>query len=272
MVTVVVSSCDSFSDCWAPFFHGIHKYWPDCPYPIHLITNHKEFHAPQCTTVQVGKDQGWSANLMQVLDQIHSRHVLYFQEDYWIMERVDGDRIAQYAALMDQHGLNYVRLLAAPPPDAEWPHDPRLGVLAPNADYRGSLQAALWRKDVLRELLDPSESPWDFEIKGNQRTRRYGTTFLSVKNRGRDRSCHGIRYTYTAIWKGRWARCAHRYARREGLSIDFSRRESEWWWHDFRRSGPVGEFVGTWVYRAGALLSDPRKAGTKIRQHLAARK
>jgi hypothetical protein len=268
LVSVVVSSCDGFSDCWGPMFYGINKYWEDCPYPVYLITNSKDFQAERCNTLRVGEDRGWSANLLSVLERIDTPYVLYLQEDYWITRPVDTAAIASYVALMDGRGINYLRLMASPPPDSEYPHDRRLGALAPDSEYRNNLQAALWRKSVLRELIDPAESPWEFEIKGNERSRKYGDSFLCVKKRGRDPHRHGIYYTYTAVWKGRWACVAKRYARREGLDIDFSGRPSETWLDEFRRNGRWADTCANWMYRAGLLAHDPALAVKKIRFRL----
>jgi len=39
---VLIASCDAYSDAWAPFFALMKKYWPDCPYPIYLISNYQD--------------------------------------------------------------------------------------------------------------------------------------------------------------------------------------------------------------------------------------
>ena len=42
-ITVLVNSCDSYSDAWYPFFTLWKKYWPDCKYPIILNTESKSY-------------------------------------------------------------------------------------------------------------------------------------------------------------------------------------------------------------------------------------
>ena len=235
LVSILVSSFDGLSDCWGPFCHGIAKYWPDCPYPAYLIANLKDLKDERVSAIKVGEDKGWSRNLSAALDQIDSRYVLYFQEDYWMTERVNTSAISDYVSIMDQQGLHYLRLLSFPMPDRDFPGDDRLGIIATEAPYRTSLQIALWRKDVLKELIDPSETPWDFEIKGTERSRRYGGTFLSVRPSGDDPYYHGIRYVCTAVNRGRWSRQARLYAEKEGIDVDFSNLPTETWWHEYQR-------------------------------------
>ncbi len=40
-VTVLINSCDAYSDLWEPFFKLFSIYWPDCPYEIVLNTEYK---------------------------------------------------------------------------------------------------------------------------------------------------------------------------------------------------------------------------------------
>ena len=34
--TIIVSSCDSYSDLWIPYLNLLKLYWPNCPYKINL--------------------------------------------------------------------------------------------------------------------------------------------------------------------------------------------------------------------------------------------
>ena len=95
-LVLLVSSYDGFAVCWAPFCHGLEKYWPDHP-PVFFITNTLE---PPCgRAIQVGADRGWAGNLEYALSQIESDYILYSQEDYWIQKPVDSNLIEDYLQL-----------------------------------------------------------------------------------------------------------------------------------------------------------------------------
>jgi hypothetical protein len=121
------------------------------------------------------------------------------------------------------------------------------------------MQIALWRSDVLSELLVPGESVWQFEVAGSRRSRCYGDTFLSVKAHGDDPYYWGVYYVCTAVNAGRWSRAAKRYAAVEHVAVDFSQRRSETWWDDFKRSGRIGAAAQAAQHRLGLLLTDPRE-------------
>ncbi len=262
-VAILISSFDGFSDCWEPVCHGITKYWSDCPYSIFLITNTKDFTHEKVTTIKIGEDKGWANNLLMVLKQIDATYIMYFQEDYWIRERVNSSAITEYVRTMDKMELNYLRLLAYPTPDSDFMADQRLGVLAENAPYRTALQIALWRKEVLLDLLKPGESPWEFEVRGSTRSRKYGNSFLSVKQFNDDPYYNGISYVCTAINRGRWARIAKEYAKDEGLNVDWSNLPSETWWHEYVRSTTFGAWLQLTLYRIGLVFKQPKIAFDK---------
>jgi hypothetical protein len=267
-VTILISSFDGFKECWPAVCHGFAKYWPDCPFKVRLMTNELDFSTPVAQVIKTQGGKVWGDRMVSAMDQIASPFVMYFQEDYWIRERVDTPRILEYVNLMEREQINYLRLLANPRPDKPFPRDSRLGILADDAPYRTSSQIALWRTDTLRTLLRPGESVWDFELQGSVRSAPYSDTFLSVWDHHGDDYFHGISYVCTAINSGRWARMAHDYAQREGLALDFSTRPTETYWHEFQRT-PLGRTIRKWVYRLQLLFSKPglflRKAAVRFR-------
>ena len=271
LVTILISSFDGYSECWGPVCHGFTKYWPDCPYPVLLMTNEKDFPHDRVRVLKCEGGRDWSTRMLFALERITTRYVMYFQEDYWINAPVETARITSYVDLMEHHGLNYIRLLSKPLPDADYPHDARLGVLSDQADYRTSVQITFWRKDVLMELIRPGESVWRFERDGTERSRKYGDTFLSTKRHGGDDYYHGIRYVCTAVNLGKWSTMARPYAEREGLTVDWSVLPAETSWDDFRRHHPLGKFWARWSHRARHAVLSPREALQKAGRRLMSR-
>lgn len=247
---VVITSCDAFEDCWAPFAHGLHKYWPDCPFPVLLITNEKTFCDPVIKSLRIRPDRGWAKNLRRAMDAVDAEILLYSHEDFWLSAPVNTAEILEFVGHVAAGKADYIRLYPAPAPDRSFADDPRLGVLADSARYRTSLQTALWRKTVLQELLRDDESCWEFERDGTRRSRRYGERFLSVQPAkalpGRVTPI-GLKYVCTAINKGRWATEAVEYAEREGLTINFGNRPRETWWDDAMRLYPVCGYFGRFM-------------------------
>jgi hypothetical protein len=83
------------------FFKLFNLYWPDCPFPIVLNTETKDYQYQMlditCSKVSAGDATriGWSECLLRALDKIQTPYILYLQEDYFLESPVMEDRILE---------------------------------------------------------------------------------------------------------------------------------------------------------------------------------
>ena len=56
-----------YADLWPIFFELLFRFWPDLPYPLHLVSNHRTFSDSRVTPVRVGDDRSWSDALARLL-------------------------------------------------------------------------------------------------------------------------------------------------------------------------------------------------------------
>lgn len=231
-LAVVVSSCDAFADVWEPFFTLFFRYWPDCPYPVHLIANERRFAHPRVTTLCVGTDRGWTDNLRSALEHVPGTHLLYLQEDYLLRRPVDTPRVASLFDHVVARGAACLRLYPTPGPDQPDPDGlPGVGRIGADAPYRVSLQAAIWDRRALESILVPGENGWQMETLGSARSRSLSAPFLSVERRLRPDGDLDvpIPYVCTAVVKGKWIPAAVALCRAEGIPLDLERRSVETW-------------------------------------------
>jgi hypothetical protein len=226
-LAVVVSSCDSFRDAWAPFFYFFAKRWPDCPYPVYLITNHGTYRDPLVRCLPVGRDRGWADNLSLALDRIETPHILYLQEDYFLTRPVHTEHLREDIAFMQRHRAAYLGLYPIPTPEEPvFDSHPRIGRLAAEAAMRVSLQAAVWDVTALRALLRPGETGWDMERLGSDRSR--DRLFLRMNSF----ETAPLDYFFTAIKRGAWEPGAVEMCRQENIVLDLRfrpvRPETKW--------------------------------------------
>ncbi len=229
--SILVNTCDSYADCWGPFFTLFRRYWPDCPAPILLNTERLVFNdvLGRVESAQVwshGQSRlSWGECLRRCLAQVSSPLILYLQEDYFLDERVDTLRLgalAQYAIdhpLVAQIGLT---AFGARPPFLPT-EDPRLWRVGDRSKYRISLQAAFWRTNILRSYVRSDENAWMFEIYGTRRSWRRNDLFLTV-NREAERHSRAFPYRNAGLVKGKWEASVPRFFESEGIAIDFNRR------------------------------------------------
>jgi hypothetical protein len=225
-VAVLISSCDAYADAWYPCLTLLHRYWPDCPWPLRLVTNHRRPVWSAGEVIAVGDDHGWADNLRVALDQLDVESLIYLQEDYWLQSPVDTQRLRRVLEFARQTGAAYVRLGGGPDPDAPFANELGLGQLSHSAPYRCSLQAAVWNVAALRSLLRAAENGWQMELQGTERARTLAAPFFATYARAPLIDY----YEFTAIMKGAWVPGALRLCRREGILVDTSQRpiHGEW--------------------------------------------
>src|SRR5512139_519426 len=98
-VAVLVVSCDDYSDLWNPFFENFWRNWPDCPYPVYLGANHRQYSDSKVRSILVGDDHGWGRGLRLMLDRIRSSRVILFLEDFLILQPVSSSQVEKMVQL-----------------------------------------------------------------------------------------------------------------------------------------------------------------------------
>lgn len=184
--TVVICSCDQNADTWDPFFKIFQDEWPDCPYPVVLNTESLSYDDPKMGIRSFrlyphGKSVAWGKRLIETLKRIETPYVLFLLDDFFLLDRVD-----------EQAVLKCMKWMEDDPRIAVFSFQPTLGRNLPcgyegfelrpqNGEYRLNCQAAIWRRERLIAFTRAHESPWEWELYGSIRSRRYRDLFFSVR-------------------------------------------------------------------------------------------
>lgn len=221
-VTLLVSTHDRYRAAWKPFCHGLHKYWPDCPWPVRFMTNHRD---PPCgKALKTGTDDNWTTMHRKALTQIQTKMFFFLHEDYWLTHPVDTKSLLEFAEIIEQGDADRIMLCQGRHTGkGTFLLDDRLNVYADKSIVRNANQAGLWRTSTFLSLLKTGESAWDFELDGNIRS--YGMSgFLYSKK------TDYIRYLFPdgALRRGRWKPHAKKYAIKEKLKIDFFKQPRDY--------------------------------------------
>jgi hypothetical protein len=200
-LTVLVLSCDKYKDLWPVFSHYFKAYWADCPFRVRLLTNEESYQEAGITSLQAGKDVGWSDSLISALNQIDSKFVLFLYDDIFPTSPFKNDIIVGATSFLERTGGTCVRLRRTRLPLIPVPNEPAVGRLSTRLPYRNALPISIWDRAKLLTYLRPGESAWDFETKAGVRTQC-------------DEGIYAIRqdhFTWIhAVVKGRWFRGAYR--------------------------------------------------------------
>lgn len=221
---LLVATCDRYSDTWPAFHHFFGKFVND-PETIscYVACELTSPSWPSFTPLNMPAGLPWSRQIRHALGQIDNEHILWMQDDYWLLNPVEFSQLSSLCEVMRIQGIDYLRLVPIPPaPEREEVkvHEFSFGLLAEDAPYRRSLQASIWRREYFLSQLEGDCSPWQFELEDQtSKGKHYAVTRLSKL------PCN---YLASAVVKGKWSVTAQEIARREGLNLGDRRKFRKW--------------------------------------------
>jgi hypothetical protein len=230
-MAILVNSSDGFRDCWYPFFHLLQTHWPSCRFPLYLNVEEATYEHPslkvRCLNhprLPSGENVPWSDRLIESLQAIPDRYVMYMQEDYFLDAPVRGDLVEDCLRIVAEEGVGCVHLTGfgsrGGTKTAERPYlvdVPRI------SHYRMSTQAAIWDKEVLLSCVRRRETVWETEILGTIRAwNRYAA--IRTINRHRLEGRPIVSYTGTGIIRGKWHPEMVPLFAKHDIPMDFERR------------------------------------------------
>jgi hypothetical protein len=201
--TLYISSCDKYSDLWEPFFKLFMKYWPDCPYPIVLVSETKTFSYPgldiQCPRFyEPDEPSPWGERNIRTLESIDSQFIFFMLDDFFIFQPVNQpfmDRSLDWMQNDPMIGKFQWRVgarIRAPNKYAPY------GVEYLTGTVRVCAFPAIWRRDLLIRSILPHENPWQWEREGTERSKLWPENLYSSYS-------YPIKYPWGgALWKGKW--------------------------------------------------------------------
>jgi hypothetical protein len=213
---VLVMSCDAYADLWAPFFNLFWRHWADCPWPVYLGTNQKTFGGDVRVTTVKGGHGTWSSQFRGCLEQIDAEFVLLLLDDYFLDRPVSTPLIFERLGSLSSLNGAMLRLFPMPGPDRKLQSHSEIGLIHPRAQYRVSLQAAIWNREHLHSLVNESESIWAFEWNGTERSRCFENEYYATVEAA-------VHYRQV-LERGEWLRRAARYFREQQIGCDFNAR------------------------------------------------
>lgn len=227
-VTILVQSCDKNEDLWPVFFGVFYRQWPDCPYEVILNTETKKYVQSDrpIKTVNVGEDDSatveipWSDRYLRVLEQIRTKYVLVFLDDFFPRERI---YTASFEALVNKiDSINefacvYFNFQNKP---VFYNKELDLFFIHPDTWSRVNSVCGLWKREELIQTLIPGESPWEYEPNATQRYKKRKTMFYAANY---DTSPIKLLFSEQLV-RGKWSMDCVNLLQSMEIKVDFDQR------------------------------------------------
>jgi len=220
-LTVLVMSCDKYSDLWNPMSDFLRLFWADCPYEIVLSTETKMPKEGAVFTRTVhSKRPAWSGRVLDSLAGMDTPYVLFLLDDLWPGGKIDTCRLESLIDLMERDGIGDIHLRKEGADQKDYDKDADFRLYALNAPYRISASASLWNRNFLMSVMREEENAWDFERIGSFRDEGKRMPVLVCK----ESPFPIIDCAAGAVERGKWEPKALQFAAQNGVSVDTSHR------------------------------------------------
>lgn len=127
----------------------------------------------------------WTNSIRPFFEQLTDEYFMLLQIDYFIHKPVAIETITLLESYLQDGTVGKIDLsydrCQFPHSEFDFRNGVEIIVSDQKAEYRSSLQAAIWRTDYWLKTLRPNRSPWDFEVLGMKEQMGDGMLILGTR-------------------------------------------------------------------------------------------
>ena len=166
MFTLIISSCDKFSDLWNDHLKLLNKHWKGVQHRTILVTDKKtERSFPNVEIVVTPSEYDFPKRIRYVLDFVDTEYVLITLDDYFLISDIYESNLSKLENIALQKDIDYLLLYNRRRTDPQ-KYRPigELEKIDINKNYAVTLYPALWKKNFLKKTVRENSTPWDYEF------------------------------------------------------------------------------------------------------------
>lgn len=182
-LTLMIQSCEAFSDLWEPHLRLLEESWPNRPVRTVLVTDTPTDRTfPGVEVISTGAGKHLPARLAAVLPQLNTDYILLTLDDYFPIYPISTQKLSRLVEIMDAERLDYIRLFSDPNSFQKTRYK-GLYAIDLTENYALNLYPGLWRRDFLLKTLDKDRDIWTYEVSLTHTARRINARCLMSKGR-----------------------------------------------------------------------------------------
>jgi hypothetical protein len=221
-ISLLISSCDSYLDSVLIFNKLLRKNWNNIKMPIFLLNETSNVKLEGISTINGGADKNWSGRLIEGIKLINTEYILLMLDDYFIGSKVDELIFQDIIEKLEKFKMNYYRLTNIPKTKDKIKNIPFVGYIRDNQRYGINLQASIWRKEFLLNILvSDNYNAWQIESNLLEKvplkfSNFHDHCYVDTRN---------VFNIKNGIIKGKWSTKTLKYFRNKDFVIDIGERK-----------------------------------------------
>lgn len=176
-MTMLILSCDRFSDLWDGHIKLLEQNWPDRDMTTFIVTDSPSQKSyPNVQIISAGTDVEWSDRLAFALKQVKTDYVFITLDDYFLIRKVKNESIIKLVEMMEKEDIDYVRLFPKPERATlnEFGQYNNIYYINTAVLYCVNLYSGIWKKEFLESTCKSPLNAWRYEVSLTKCAQNYG--------------------------------------------------------------------------------------------------
>ena len=209
-LTLMIHTCDKFSDLWDAHMFLLNRNWADRGIDTFLITDEETIKTYDgVRVISTGSGKELSERTAAALPEIKTEYVLITLDDYFPIHPILSDRIERLVNIMDNEGLDYIRLFCDPNSHKKLCSYPGLYHIPLDCNYAVNLYQGIWRSSFLEKTVREPLNAWQYEVSLTKIAREIGAKCALSKGKEFE--------ILDVVRKGKLLHKANRYLKKHDL-------------------------------------------------------
>ncbi|MBR4909808.1 MAG: hypothetical protein IKZ47_00595 [Clostridia bacterium] len=211
--SVIISSCDKFSDLWDANVTLINKNWADRGVDTYIVTDEPTDRSFEGVKIlSAGKGTEITERIKFALETVKSKYIIFLLDDYFLIHPVNDKKIKECIGVMEKENLDYLRIYTFM--NAKYFKE-KIGDygdifrVTTDARYNINLYPCIFGREFLKATLDNRLNAWQYEVSLTKTGAAYGAKCALVNP-----NALGM---LDVVRKGRLIRKAKRYLDKNDL-------------------------------------------------------
>ena len=166
-MTMLILSCDAFSDLWDGNISLLERNWSDRDMKTIIVTDESTNKYYQNVAIlNAGKEVEWNERLLYALSVVDTDFVFITLDDYYLIKEVDDSAIKKIEDMMIAEHIDYLRLFPKPTraKGEKLLEYPGVYMINTSIPYSVNLYSGIWRKSFLETTIKKPMNAWRFEV------------------------------------------------------------------------------------------------------------
>lgn len=164
-LTLLIHSCDKFSDLWDAHAHLLNKNWADRNVRTLLVSDKQvEKKLDNIELHFAGEGTELSERTEYAVKLINTEYILITLDDYFVVNSIDSTQINRLLDIMDAEQLDYIRLFNNPNSHKKFKNYKKTYEISLDSNYQVNLYQGIWRKTFVEKTIGKKMNAWQYEV------------------------------------------------------------------------------------------------------------